>query len=435
MATLVTLFKSTDSGAPSMTGQVGKLTDLLSHCLIIGKVFTTTDDVAFTDNTTEARLNGGTAFKLFITPATTDRAYFGHSSKFTRLTFAFGTLGTSATYVWEYWNGTAWTTLSVTDGTSSFTVNGSVTWAAPGAWATNAVNSVTQYWVRVRYTGSAPATNPLTNSATYLGWLEYYTGTNQRDYRAGVGRQLYLSVNDNTVGAGGAKEARASGFEAMTALGVGTGQFPTAAQVATFLTWRKSFTADATARTWLCIADDRSFIFGILTGDTAGQYYEGHFGDLYALLSSDAYGVLIVGREVENDATSQNFGLLASLGTTSAGHYMPRSYTAVGTSVKVGKHGDAVKGNATSMRGTVPYLNGPDGIAYTSPIWVHESGSHLRGRIRGLREWLHAISALNDLDTFSGTGTLAAKTFVFAKQLSDGVSAMVLESSDGWETN
>ena len=87
------------------------------------------------------------------------------------------------------------------------------------------------------------------------------------------------------------------------------------------------------------------------------------------------------------------------------------------------------------MFGTVPYLNGPDGIAYTSPLWVHESGSHLRGRIRGLREWLHALTALNDLDTFSGTGTLASKTFLFVKTLSNQSGAMVLETTDAWETN
>ena len=49
--------------------------------------------------------------------------------------------------------------------------------------------------------------------------------------------------------------------------------------------------------------------------------------------------------------------------------------------------------------------------------------------------WLHALTALNDLDTFSGTGTLAAKTFLYAKTLSDVASAAVLETSDAWETN
>lgn len=115
---------------------------------------------------------------------------------------------------------------------------------------------------------------------------------------------------------------------------------------------------------------------------------------------------------------------------------MPRSYTAVGTSIQVGKHGDSTKGSAGLFAGTVPYLNGPDGIAYTSPVWVHESGSHLRGRMRGIRQWLHAITALNDLDTFSGTGTLAAKTFLFVKEGSDASqSAYILETSDAWETN
>src|SRR5712691_6573531 len=180
MTTFVTQFRSTDSGAKSIDGNVGSLTNVLDATLVIHSVFTTTDDATWTDNTTEARLNAGTAFKLFITPATTDRAYFGMQVPFTRLKFDFGTLGLTATYVFEYWNGSAWTTLTVTDGTSAFTANGAVTWTAPGSWATTAVNSTTLYWVRVRYTGSAPATNPLVNSVSYLGWLIYYSGTNTR---------------------------------------------------------------------------------------------------------------------------------------------------------------------------------------------------------------------------------------------------------------
>jgi len=225
MPSYVTRFDSTDSGAPVLSGTVGTMTEVLSHCLIIGKVFSTANDSAFNDHTIEARLAGGTAFLLFPTPATGDRSYFGHSSKFTRLKFAFGTVGTTATYVWEYWNGTTWTTLTVVDGTTNFTATGSVTWTAPAGWATTAVNGVTMYWVRVRFTGTAPSNNPLVSSISYLGWLEEFSGTNQRDYRAGVGNRLYMSVNDNAVGAGGAKETRVSGFETMSALGTGTGQF------------------------------------------------------------------------------------------------------------------------------------------------------------------------------------------------------------------
>lgn len=436
MPSYVTRFDSTDNGAPVMSGTVGALTSVLSHCLIIGKVFSTANDAVFNDNTTEARLTGGTAFTLFPTPATGDRTYFGESSKFTRLKLVFGTVGTAATYVWEYWNGSAWAILTVVDGTTNFTANGSVTWTAPSNWATTAVNGITMYWVRVRFTGSAPTINPLVNSVSYLGWLEEFSGTNQRDYRAGVGNRLYLSVNDNAVGAGGAKEARASGFEAMTALGTGTGQFPTTAQVATLLTWRKSLTADATARAWLCLADERTFYLFVLTGDVANTYYECYFGDLYSMADSDLYAALIIGAASENQSNTRNFGRLEGDSTSLiVGHYMPRSYTTLGTSIQIGKHGDYAKGVSNQMIGQVPYLNGPDGKAYTAPIWVYESASHIRGRMRGLRHWLHAAASLVHGDTFSGVGTLAGKTFVYVRQLSFPGGVAVIETTDAWETN
>lgn len=445
MATLVTKFSSGDSGAPAINSTKGSLVNVLSHCLIIGKVFATTAtdaDSGWTDNTTEARLNGGTNFFLFPGSSnaglTTDRTYFGHSSKFTRLVFAFGTLGTTATYVWEYWNGSAWTTLSVTDGTSAFTAAGSVTWTAPSDWATVVRNSSTLYWVRVRFTGTAPATPPQVNSVSYLGWLEYFSGTNQRDYRAGAGNQFYVSVNDNGPNVTSlGKEARAIGFETTSALGVGTGSFPTAAQVATFITWRKSAEADggSTARTWVCYANDRFFYLLVLTGDTAGKYFECAFGTINPLLGSDAYATILIGAVSENSSGTRNLsGIVVLISQVNNGHYMPRAYTGSGTAIQVGKHGDSAKsGNATTLIGTVPYPNGPDGGLYLSPVWVHESTSNIRGILPGLWHYCHAISNFTDLDIVSGTGALAGKTFTLHKTTSDGLGALVIETSDTWD--
>jgi hypothetical protein len=54
----------------------------------------------------------------------------------------------------EYWNGSAWADLSVTDGTDSsgdtLKQSGLVTWTVPTTWAATAVNSVTlNYWMRI----------------------------------------------------------------------------------------------------------------------------------------------------------------------------------------------------------------------------------------------------------------------------------------------
>src|SRR5262245_47827919 len=170
------LVLSTQSGAPTLTGETGKLTEALSSALIINKAFSAVSGASFLDRTAEARLDGGTAFTMFQTPGVNDEFYMGLSAQFDRITFDIATAASGGTFVWEYWNGSAWVTLTVTDGTSAFTVDGKVTWTIPGAWATTAVNGTTQYWVRVRST-VAPSTNPTVNSCTITGWLEAFSGT------------------------------------------------------------------------------------------------------------------------------------------------------------------------------------------------------------------------------------------------------------------
>lgn len=77
---------------------------------------------------------------------------FGDSATFTTLTFAIYSAtvqypGLEAV-VWEYWNGSAWATLTVTDGTNQLVQDGSITFTAPGNWATTSDGTFTGYYVR-----------------------------------------------------------------------------------------------------------------------------------------------------------------------------------------------------------------------------------------------------------------------------------------------
>lgn len=169
------------AGSPADGAVIGGLTGEPSA--LIFSVFTTADDAAFNDRTLEARIAKGTPFMLFPTPATGDRVYVGHTATFTRLDFDLETLGVGGAYVWEYWNGTAWTALTVTDGTSGFTADGVVTWTAPGDWAQTTVNGQSRYWVRVRPTG-VPSTNPTVNSITVAGYAVLQWTRNTTDWGA-----------------------------------------------------------------------------------------------------------------------------------------------------------------------------------------------------------------------------------------------------------
>jgi hypothetical protein len=144
------------------------------------------DGGAFTDDTTDA--NNATANDVPLMPAVeavNDAFYFGEnfstSSPFNALLINIGTVGVGGTIAWEYWNGSAWVSLTVTDNTVGFTASGSnyVTWTEPGDWAAVAVNAQTRYWVRARVTAANFTTIPL---ATQIWCGRYPTSlTNTTD--------------------------------------------------------------------------------------------------------------------------------------------------------------------------------------------------------------------------------------------------------------
>lgn len=437
MTTGVKIIKSTDSGAPVLSGTAGALLGVLDCCLIVNNVRSTADDASFNNNDVEARLEAGTPFLLFPTAfgAAGDRTYIGMPVKFDRVKFNFATPQTGGTAVYEYWNGSAWTALvSATDGTTGLTANGTITWtiASQTGWAANAVNSITQFWIRARVTGTPLGVSPLVNYITVGGWTRAFSGTNLAAYRQGGGSGLFLRIDDT-----GTTNGRGVGYEAMTAISTGTGLFPTDVQISGGNYWSKSATADATARLWIAAATDRMIILQVSHTSTANatDAFVGLFGDIKSYKSGDAYGVLHIGGTVTPATANQMHNIVTSVGSTCVGHYMPRGYSQLGTSVLVGKHTDSAKFiGGTTMGGSVamPYPNGPDGGLYLAPVWVHEiADSSVRGSVPGVWAPMHN-KPLQHLDTFSGTGALAGRTFLALKMYT--ASEMFLETSDTWDT-
>lgn len=116
----------------------------------------------------------------YLTPYTHFAA--GDGATFTGLSIAVSPAYTCpaapCTAVWQYWNGTAWTTLTTsTDTTTGGTATGSVTWTAPGDWAANSFNgsgSTARKWVRIiRYANGALQDtyqgHPITGTVTATG--------------------------------------------------------------------------------------------------------------------------------------------------------------------------------------------------------------------------------------------------------------------------
>lgn len=116
----------------------------------------------YTNNSVENDTAAGTPYTALTD--NNDKLYIGKATQFQRFLIDIQTAAVGYTAVtWEYWNGSAWTTLT-TAGTADFSADGTVTFTIPGSWVKNTVNGISAYWLRAQQTAAAPATPATINS-------------------------------------------------------------------------------------------------------------------------------------------------------------------------------------------------------------------------------------------------------------------------------
>ncbi len=266
---------------------------------------------------------------------------------------------------------------------------------------------------------------------TAVGWTKAYAGTNLAAYRQSVGsNQFYMRVDDTS-----ATDSRIVGYETMSAISTGTGDFPTnAVQFPGGLYHVKSNGANATARPWFAISNGKMFYF---VSSQDGTLYAPMlaFGDITSYKTADAYHTIIIGASTSGVLNARGTTITSSIGTAVAGHYMARSYTQIGSSLTIGKHIDGIQSISSTTAGGngMPYPHPMDGGLWQSPLWVHEPvTSVLRGELPGVFAPLHQ-RPLTALDTFTGSGVYAGKTFE-AMAVNDGttIGQLFFETSDTW---
>ena len=286
-------------------------------------------------------------------------------------------------------------------------------------------------------------------SKSALGWTKAFTGTNRASYQASTGNKLYLDVKDDIAGSSTDWYTAVRGYETMSAVGTGTGLFPTTAQVAadTFY-WQKSIeSSSATAVSWMLIGNQKTFYLWarLLSTDTAAPNgdngYFCAFGEFTSFRSSDAYNTIIIGQTTHSSPSTNNTvaSLVSAMNVSSTGHYVARSFTQSGTSVTVGKTSDAHKAGGATLCGQTTgvtqlvYPNPEDGGLYIAPVWINESAvNSLRGILPGFWNPLH-VAPLVTHDTFTGTGNLAGKTFEGLTTTYSSVKGQVfIETSNTW---
>jgi len=114
------------------------------------------DGTVFTDHSVEADTLGGVEFT--INTDADDFLYLGKKTQWSSfdLDITIASVGYTGV-VWEFWNGSAWTAVTVTGGTSNdFAQDDTLTFTAPATWAKNTVNAVNQFWLRFSQTAAAP---------------------------------------------------------------------------------------------------------------------------------------------------------------------------------------------------------------------------------------------------------------------------------------
>lgn len=69
--------------------------------------------------------------------------------------------GNASVMTVKYWNGSAWVSIAVTDGTANggatLGQDGNLTWTVPAAWATSIINGIAGYWVRIEVSAGLDA--------------------------------------------------------------------------------------------------------------------------------------------------------------------------------------------------------------------------------------------------------------------------------------
>lgn len=111
-----------------------------------------------------------------------DRLYLGYSEPFDRATFTMNTNG-SKTVAWAYWNGSAWSALTLaSDTTSGLTANGTIIFNTPSDWAIKSLNSGShsKYWVQATISGAG--TTPIITTAKGDNWKSTYLSNNCRGW-------------------------------------------------------------------------------------------------------------------------------------------------------------------------------------------------------------------------------------------------------------
>lgn len=248
-------------------------------------------------------------------------------------------------------------------------------------------------------------------SKSSAGWARAYSATNIDVYRPATGNRFYLRVADT-----GTQDARVICYETMSDAYTGTNPTPTNTQVSGGGYWRKSASADSTARPWIVIASETWFWL-FVDGGSASDYWPQFFGDFTPYKSGgDAYATLITVNTSANNSGGAYY-LATTIGQAPGTHFIVRAADGTTLSKAASKHSDrAISGSYPGGDGNLPYPQ-PDGKLWLAPIYVADDkgGVNANNRVRGELPNVYApccASVGAHLDTYTATGDVSGSMLI-----------------------
>ena len=251
-----------------------------------------------------------------------------------------------------------------------------------------------------------------------LGWTIEDSGTNWRVYRHNpiTGTGMYLHVDDSGSGAGAGREAIVRGYQQWDDVThTGTLPFPTSAQLAGGIVWKKSATSDATARPWMVIGNERCIY--LFTDGNSGKRQVFFAGDITPFKSGDARHYLVSGGLTQDVSMGVNISttLLVgipvynfNLGLTNgyfAGNAASSANSVVAKDQDAPQFTSALSGYCfgTSQHVNRPYPGVVSGGLDVARIHLFENMHAERGFWPGLYQPLHSFP-FSDMAQLPGAG-------------------------------
>lgn len=261
------------------------------------------------------------------------------------------------------------------------------------------------------------ATGSISVKIASANWAKPFSSTNLAAYQSTdiEASGCLLRVDDTTT-----TSCRVVGYETMSDVNAGAGQFPTTTQRSGGSWWPKSNSENMEARPWILVSDGRLFYFAREFSSTnyAGGYEIHGFGDIASTKAGDAFACMLSGDS--SDYSQSGPICLDTLGysaNVAAELFTPRSYSGVGSSCQMRKNFATINSVAAVYSGAV--TNGPafpnpsDGGLYISPAVLTENSSYaFRGTFPGFYCCAQNVLAgqIAARDTFKGIVSLPGRT-------------------------